>query len=230
MPPGSTTSSARAASVPPTTTCTVEAVARPWAYPSSDRQSWRSWFAGTHQERHGARARCPRRPPAGGASPGRSAHQPRRTSGIPTSPSARSTFFRASRCSSGLQFDALADRFRDSPFFLRSLYLGLSEVSITGRASMPRWRATRGVAFGSYPRFDAEADYRVKLTVGVPRSSRGREGASTDLRAACPTGSILRQDRARLAIQVPRPIFSSARRRKSRRRWRRSSALERRGG
>jgi molybdenum cofactor synthesis domain-containing protein len=91
-----------------------------------------------------------------------------------------------------LQFDALADRFRDSPFFLRALYLSAGEVEITARLDAVVARHP-GVSIGSYPRFDAEADYRVKLTA-ESRDQAQVERAFDDLRASMPEGSILRQD------------------------------------
>lgn len=89
------------------------------------------------------------------------------------------------------QFDALADRFRDAPFHLRELYLSVGEVTITAALDAVVARHP-DVAMGSYPRFDAEADYRVKLTV-ESRDAAAVQRAFEDLKASLPRGAILRE-------------------------------------
>jgi molybdopterin-biosynthesis enzyme MoeA-like protein len=90
-----------------------------------------------------------------------------------------------------MQFEALADRFRDQPFYLRALYLGTGEVAITAAldAVVARHPA---VTIGSYPRFD-DADHRVKLTV-ESRDPAQVEAALADLERSLPPGAVLRRE------------------------------------
>lgn len=90
-----------------------------------------------------------------------------------------------------LQFDALAERFRDAPFFLRALYLSEGEVAITAALDAVVARHPE-VAIGSYPRFDA-ADHRVKLTV-ESHDSASVAAAAADLERSLPPGSVLRTE------------------------------------
>ena len=90
------------------------------------------------------------------------------------------------------QFDAMAERFRDAPFHLRALYLGVGEVPITAALDAVVKRHPQ-VSIGSYPRFDAEADHRVKLTV-ESRDGHAVARAFADLEQSLPEGSILRSE------------------------------------
>ena len=90
------------------------------------------------------------------------------------------------------QFEALSDRFRDAPFFLRNLYLSAGEVSVTAALDAVVARHPQ-VLIGSYPRFDEGADHRVKLTVEA-REQALVDAAFSDLRATLPPGAILRED------------------------------------
>jgi len=89
------------------------------------------------------------------------------------------------------QFDALADRFRDAPFHLRQLFLSVGEVPIAAALDAVVARNPE-VSIGSYPRFDPESDYRVKLTV-ESREAAAVERALADLKGALPAGSVLRE-------------------------------------
>lgn len=61
-----------------------------------------------------------------------------------------------------LKFDAVADRYRDGAFFLRSVYLDADE----GQIAEPLREVERShpVAIGSYPRF-SKGDFRVRVTI-----------------------------------------------------------------
>lgn len=76
------------------------------------------------------------------------------------------------------KFLAIRERFRDSPFFLRQIYVGCEEGAIAHHldgiaASYP------DVALGSYPRLEAAADgHRVRLT--LEGKDEGRVGQASD--------------------------------------------------
>jgi molybdenum cofactor synthesis domain-containing protein len=91
-----------------------------------------------------------------------------------------------------MQFEVLAEHFRDAPFFLRAVYLSSGEVAITAAldAVVARHPA---VQIGSYPRFDAEADHRVKLTVEA-REQAAVEAAFRDLLNSLPKDVVLRTE------------------------------------
>lgn len=90
-----------------------------------------------------------------------------------------------------IQFDAIAERFRGPPFFLRCIYVSEPETAIA--ALLDRHSAEHAdVQVGSYPRFD-EADHRVKLTI-EGRSRDAVERALRDLLAALPKAAVVRTD------------------------------------
>jgi molybdenum cofactor synthesis domain-containing protein len=88
------------------------------------------------------------------------------------------------------QFEVLAPRLETDPFVLRQVFLDVGEpaiASLLGRIA----RSHPGVAIGSYPRFDREADHRVKLTLEA-RDPAAVEAALDALLAALPRASVLR--------------------------------------
>jgi molybdenum cofactor synthesis domain-containing protein len=88
-----------------------------------------------------------------------------------------------------LQFDAMAERFRGPPFFLRCIYVSEGEPAIA--AILDRHSAAHTeVLVGSYPRFD-EADHRVKLTI-EGRVEKEVERAFSDLLSQLPPNSVVR--------------------------------------
>jgi molybdenum cofactor synthesis domain-containing protein len=89
------------------------------------------------------------------------------------------------------QFEAIADRFRDAPFHLRQLFLGVGEVPIAAVLDAVVAR-NPGVSLGSYPRFEPECDHRVKLTV-ESRDAAAVDRAFADLKQSLPSGAILRE-------------------------------------
>jgi molybdenum cofactor synthesis domain-containing protein len=90
------------------------------------------------------------------------------------------------------KFDAIREDFRQSPYHLRQIYLSCDEGPLAAHldrvvAEFPT------VACGSYPRFDAAADYRVKVTL------ESKDGAEVDrardaLVGWLPTDWLLRQE------------------------------------
>ena len=89
------------------------------------------------------------------------------------------------------QFDALAARFRDAPFHLRELFLSIGEVPIAAALDAVVAR-NPDVSIGSYPRFDADADHRVKLTV-ESRDAEAVKRAFEDLKSNLPASAIVRE-------------------------------------
>jgi molybdenum cofactor synthesis domain-containing protein len=91
-----------------------------------------------------------------------------------------------------LQLETVLARLRGTPVHLRSVYVGLSESTIAAALDrvaldMPH------VAIGSYPVFDAELDYRVKVTIeAVDRAQV--EDALARILAGLPTGAVIRQE------------------------------------
>jgi molybdenum cofactor synthesis domain-containing protein len=61
------------------------------------------------------------------------------------------------------QFEAIRDRFRAEPFFLRTIYFRIGEGGLAALVTDACDRFP-GVAFGSYPVWD-EPDYRVRVTI-----------------------------------------------------------------
>lgn len=91
-----------------------------------------------------------------------------------------------------LQFGALAPRMRSRPFLLRQVFVSSEEPDIAGALQAVAMRHP-GVDLGSYPRFDAGADHRVKLTL-ESRDAAAVARALEDLLAALPAGVIIRQE------------------------------------
>lgn len=88
------------------------------------------------------------------------------------------------------QFEVIAPRLQASPFLLRQVFVGVGEPAIA--AALDRVaQAHPAVGLGSYPRFEADADHRVKLTL-EGRDRAAVERALADLLAALPPGSVLR--------------------------------------
>jgi molybdenum cofactor synthesis domain-containing protein len=88
------------------------------------------------------------------------------------------------------KFDAIADRFRDGTFYLRSVYLNADEGTIAARL-----RALEGayaVTIGSYPRID-RADHRLRITFEA-RAPAPVDAALEALLAAIPADWIVRVD------------------------------------
>jgi len=88
------------------------------------------------------------------------------------------------------KFDAIAERFRDGAFYLRSLYLDADEGTIAERLRVIE--AEHGVAVGSYPRLGRGA-YRVRVTIEA-RAPGPVDAAVDALREACPAEWIVRVD------------------------------------
>lgn len=103
------------------------------------------------------------------------------------------------------KFDAIAERLRDGAFYLRSVYLDADEGTIAAR--LAALEADHGVAVGSYPRIDREADYRVRVTVEA-RAAGPVDAAIEALLAAVPAGWIVRVDP--IAAGAERPGESGA--------------------
>ena len=91
-----------------------------------------------------------------------------------------------------LQFEALAPRLRGSPFTLRSVYVSSSEPEIAAALDAVA-DSHPSVALGSYPRFDSEADHRVKLTL-ESRDGTAVDRALRELLDRLPRGSVIRQE------------------------------------
>jgi molybdenum cofactor synthesis domain-containing protein len=88
------------------------------------------------------------------------------------------------------QFEVVAPRLQSRPFLLRQVYLDASEPEIASALDRVALIHPR-VAIGSYPTFERDADYRVKLTI-EGRDSGAVEAAYQDVVDAMPKGSILR--------------------------------------
>jgi molybdenum cofactor synthesis domain-containing protein len=89
-----------------------------------------------------------------------------------------------------LQLETVLKRLRGTPVYLRCLYLRLGESSIAAvldrvALDMPH------VAIGSYPVFDAELDYRVKVTIEAAESSLVEE-ALARIRVGMPADVVVR--------------------------------------
>lgn len=88
------------------------------------------------------------------------------------------------------KFDAIADRFRDGAFYLRSVYLDADEGTIAAR--LRALEVEHGVAIGSYPRID-RADHRLRVTFEA-RSAAPVDAATAAFVAALPPECIVRVD------------------------------------
>lgn len=62
-----------------------------------------------------------------------------------------------------IKLDALEPRLRDTPFFLSCIYLNVDEAVIA--QALKDAEAHFDVAVGSYPRFDRNAPYHIKITI-----------------------------------------------------------------
>jgi molybdenum cofactor synthesis domain-containing protein len=91
-----------------------------------------------------------------------------------------------------LQFGALVPRMRSRPFLLRQVFVSSGEASIAGALSAVASRHP-AVDLGSYPRFDPQADHRVKLTI-ESRDASAVASALEDLLALLPRDCIVRQE------------------------------------
>ncbi len=89
-----------------------------------------------------------------------------------------------------LKFDAVADRFRDGAFFLRSVYLDADEGQIA--QALRDVEGAFPVAVGSYPRF-TQGDYRVRVTVEA-RDPAPVDAAMDALLAVLVPGWVVRCD------------------------------------
>ncbi len=90
------------------------------------------------------------------------------------------------------KFDAIASRFRDGAFFLRSVYLDADEGAVA--PVLRDLQARFGVEVGSYPRID-EADHRVRVTIEA-RAAAPVDAAAAALLAALPVEQVVRADDA----------------------------------
>lgn len=89
-----------------------------------------------------------------------------------------------------LQLETVLSRMGGKPVYLRSLFLRLGEGAIAAvldrvALDMPH------VAIGSYPVFDAELDYRVKVTIEAADQAPVEE-ALERIRAGLPTNAVVR--------------------------------------
>lgn len=96
------------------------------------------------------------------------------------------------------KFDAIAERFRDGAYFLRSLYLDADEGTIAGR--LRALESKFGVAVGSYPRLSG-GDFRVRVTVEA-RTPDPVNAAVEALLDDCPAPWIVRVDPPVVAAEV----------------------------
>jgi molybdenum cofactor synthesis domain-containing protein len=89
-------------------------------------------------------------------------------------------------------FGRIRERYRSAPLFSRAVYLALGEGDLAEHldatvAEFPQ------VSIGSYPRFDVQADYRVKITFDG-RVRDEVEAALAFFRRRVPEKCILRED------------------------------------
>jgi len=90
------------------------------------------------------------------------------------------------------QFERLAPLLGGAPFHLACVYLGVGEDRVAAALDAVA-HAHPGVEIGSYPRFDDEADHRVRLTVEARDLGAVREALAA-LLAALPAGAVLRAE------------------------------------
>ncbi len=91
-----------------------------------------------------------------------------------------------------IQLEALTPRLHGRPFTLRAVYVSAGEPAIAAALDVVA-EAHPAVALGSYPRFDREADHKVKLTL-ESRDGAAVAAALADLLARLPAGCVLRQE------------------------------------
>ena len=100
------------------------------------------------------------------------------------------------------KFEALRERFRESPFFLASVFVTIPEGTLADHlnellAGHPE------LLLGSYPEF-ANAEYKVKVT--LESKDRGlMERAVGDLLSRLPAGSVVRIERSPADARSDRP-------------------------
>ncbi|MBX7100142.1 MAG: competence/damage-inducible protein A [Myxococcaceae bacterium] len=90
------------------------------------------------------------------------------------------------------QLEAVLARLPHQPVFARALYLDATEAAIASTLDAVAL-AFPHVPIGSYPTFDREADYRVKLTV-EHRDAAEADAVVARLRSSLPAGAILREE------------------------------------
>jgi molybdenum cofactor synthesis domain-containing protein len=90
------------------------------------------------------------------------------------------------------QLERIQELLRAPPFRLASLYLGIRE-DLAAPALDAIARAHSGVEIGSYPRFDPDADHRVRVTVEA-KDAALVAAAVAAIRAALPPGAVLRDE------------------------------------
>ncbi|ACL65555.1 molybdopterin binding domain protein [Anaeromyxobacter dehalogenans 2CP-1] len=90
------------------------------------------------------------------------------------------------------QFERIAHLLQAPPFRLACVYLSAGEGEIAPALDAVA-AAHPAVEIGSYPRFDAGADHRVKVTLEAKDAARV-EAALRALLAALPAGSVLRTE------------------------------------
>ncbi len=91
-----------------------------------------------------------------------------------------------------IQFEAIVPRLEGRPFTLRAVYVSAGEPAIAAALDQVA-EEHPAVALGSYPRFDREADHKVKLTL-ESRDAAAVAKALGDLLAKLPAGCVLRQE------------------------------------
>jgi molybdenum cofactor synthesis domain-containing protein len=91
-----------------------------------------------------------------------------------------------------IQFEAIVPRLEGRPFTLRAVYVSAGEPAIAAALDQVA-EEHPAVALGSYPRFDREADHKVKLTL-ESRDAAAVAKALGDLLQKLPPGCVLRQE------------------------------------
>ena len=89
-----------------------------------------------------------------------------------------------------IKFEAIAERFREGAFFLRSMYLRADEGTIA--ESLAQLETTFPVSVGSYPRL-RQSDYKVRITIESKRSTAVNEATEYLVNILGPA-SIVRVD------------------------------------
>ncbi len=87
------------------------------------------------------------------------------------------------------KFEALRERFRDEPFHLRCVYVGIGEGTLADHLT-GLLRDFPGLLVGSYPEL-GRPDYRVKVTL-ESRDAACVEGALEALLARLPAGAVVK--------------------------------------
>lgn len=89
------------------------------------------------------------------------------------------------------KFAAWKERWRQSPFALRKLYLDADESEIA--AALRAVEAAHPVAIGSYPRYDGGAEWRVLITIEA-KDPQAVRAAERDLLTRLGPGQLVRAD------------------------------------